>query len=106
MEDSDVPGSREPLTLHVSFDVPLTLTARCRDGIHVGVGSVMKARYSETSANTDGVWSAPQRSLPHDTTPSSTGADAKPVTSGPPLSPKQPELSGCLPSGSIEQRMR
>src|SRR5436190_21669630 len=75
-------------------------------GAHAGDGSVMNARYRATSANTDGRWSAPQRSPPQLTTPSWIGADAGPVQSGPPLSPLQPEYSGARPSASIEQRMR
>jgi len=77
-----------------------------RVGAQVNDGSRMKSRYRATSANTDGRWSAPQRSPPQLTTPSCTGASFVPATSGPPLSPLQPELSGAWPSTSIEQRMR
>ena len=45
----------------------------------VGIGTGIGVIAIDTSAKTDGVWSAQQRVLPQLTTPSSTGAAGVPV---------------------------
>ena len=86
--------------------LPVTETVAVFVGAHTGSLARMKSRERLTSANTLGEWSAPHLSPPQLTTPTCTGALSGPTTSGPPLSPKQPELSGSRPSTSTAQRMR